>query len=95
MKQELGRIHEMGYSSNVAKVVFRVYWYSEEKQKEHLIMLPEIVSPDLTFEIRAQSIAVIDTILYFSGHSGDFNSELLNPEYTYLLLKIAPDNEQQ
>jgi len=44
--------------------------------------VPEIVSSQLVFEVRHQSIAVIDTILYFPGHSGDWDSELWRSDGT-------------
>lgn len=55
---------------------------------------PEIVSPDLTFEVRGQSTAVIDNILYFPGHSGDYDSELWRSDGTeagtYRVLDLNP-----
>ena len=42
MRKEVGLLSEMGYAPTGAKVAFRVYWYSEAKQKEFLIMLPFI-----------------------------------------------------
>ncbi|SMO49629.1 Por secretion system C-terminal sorting domain-containing protein [Saccharicrinis carchari] len=56
--------------------------------------LPERVSPGLTFEVRGQSIAVIDTILYFPGHTGDWDSELWRSDGTeagtYEVLDLNP-----
>lgn len=55
---------------------------------------PEIVSPDLTFEVRDQSIAVMDDILYFPGHSGDYDSELWRSDGTeagtYRVMDLNP-----
>ena len=56
---------------------------------------PELVSPDLTFEVRGQSIAVIDTILYFPGHTGDYDSELWRSDGTaagtYEVMDLNPE----
>jgi len=56
--------------------------------------VPEIVSPQLTFEVRHQSIQVIDTILYFPGHTGDWDSELWRSDGTesgtYEVLDLNP-----
>ncbi|PWD99522.1 T9SS type A sorting domain-containing protein [Marinilabilia rubra] len=43
---------------------------------------PELVSSTLTFEVRGQSVAVLNNILYFPGHSGDFDSELWRSDGT-------------
>ncbi|HKK09482.1 MAG TPA: hypothetical protein VJ939_01540, partial [Bacteroidales bacterium] len=57
--------------------------------------VPEIVSPNLTFEVRGQSIAVIDTILYFPGYSGDYDSELWRSDGTeagtYAVMDLNPE----
>ncbi len=42
MKEEIQKLQQLGYSPAVAKVTFLVYWHSEEKDKEFLVVLPEI-----------------------------------------------------
>lgn len=43
---------------------------------------PEMVSSTLTFEVRDQSVSVLNNILYFPGHSGDMDSELWRSDGT-------------
>ena len=42
MKEEIQKLQQIGYSMSAAKVTFLVYWYSEVKDKEFLVVLPEI-----------------------------------------------------
>ncbi|MEX0981537.1 MAG: hypothetical protein WD577_10080 [Bacteroidales bacterium] len=42
MKEEIQKLQQLGYSPAAAKVTFLLYWYSEERDKEFLVVLPEI-----------------------------------------------------
>ena len=55
---------------------------------------PEMVSSQATFVVTGQSVGVIDTILYFPGHNGDFDTELWRSDGTeagtYEVLDLNP-----